>query len=62
MNIHFLTILLLFGFVHINDGYKFLVFAATSGKSHMIGKGRIADTLAEGGHNVVSSLDFRNIA
>ena len=55
MNIHLLTALLLFEFIHINDGYKFLVFAVTNSKSHMMGKGRVADTLAEGGHNVVSS-------
>ncbi|KAE9552641.1 hypothetical protein FO519_004154 [Halicephalobus sp. NKZ332] len=33
-------------------GHKFLVYATTNSKSHMIASGRLADTLAGGGHNV----------
>ncbi|KAI1700937.1 UDP-glucoronosyl and UDP-glucosyl transferase domain-containing protein [Ditylenchus destructor] len=34
------------------EGFKILVFSPTHSKSHMIANGRIADTLAKGGHDV----------
>lgn len=39
--------------VNILEGFKILVFSPTHSKSHMIANGRIADTLAKGGHDVV---------
>ncbi|KAI1730004.1 UDP-glucoronosyl and UDP-glucosyl transferase domain-containing protein [Ditylenchus destructor] len=39
--------------------HKLLVFSFTGSKSHMISQGRIADTLAEAGHNVtLLSFEF----
>lgn len=40
----------------IATAHKLLVFSFTNSKSHMISNGRIADALAQAGHNVVSAF------
>ena len=42
--------------IAIVDSAKLLVLSVSNSKSHMMSNGRIADTLAEAGHNVVSLL------
>jgi hypothetical protein len=43
--------------VHFPSSFaaKILVFSQTSSRSHMILNGRVADSLAKDGHNVVNS-------
>ncbi|CAD5232605.1 unnamed protein product [Bursaphelenchus xylophilus] len=48
---HYLKCFLLLSFVSASYSYKILVWSPTVSKSHMIQNGRVADTLALGGHN-----------
>ncbi|KAF7633027.1 hypothetical protein Mgra_00007608 [Meloidogyne graminicola] len=48
---YFIQILFLFIFENV-FGYKILVFSPTISASHMLLDGRVADTLAKGGHDV----------
>ncbi|KAE9555164.1 hypothetical protein FO519_001659 [Halicephalobus sp. NKZ332] len=62
-----LVFLFIVDLINVSHGYKFLMYATTNSRSHMIASGRLADTLAEGGHNVtvlvlehsLSSTDFK---
>lgn len=54
----FSFVLLLFHVTWICNGYKILIFSPTNSRSHMISNGRIADTLAKDGHEVVSRLNL----
>lgn len=55
----FLSVLVLFSSSAISDAAKILFYSsARTGQSHIFFMGKIADVLAEAGHNVVSYYCF----
>lgn len=57
LKMHLFLGILCTGFI-VADSYKILVYSPTFGHSHSNYMGRIADILAEAGHNVVSSTNI----
>ena len=43
--------------INLNVGYKFLLYSPKFGGSHVTFMGKIADVLAQGGHDVVKFYD-----
>lgn len=57
-----LRILTFLAVCQVTTSHKILMFSPTASKSHMISQGRIADELANAGHEVVNfEPDFLNL-